>query len=85
MELALLGLVLIAIVMFVIPLAVLRAVIRRQHRTGSLTCQPPSISAALTRRAVGLYARKPESGDKPGHMAFQPWLVSDERRQPSWR
>ena len=86
MELALLGLVLIAIVVFVIPLAILRAGIRRQHRTGSLTCQPPSISAALTRRAVGLYARsKPETSDKPDHVACQPWLASDGRRQPSWR
>jgi len=84
MELALLGLVLIAIVVFVIPLAVLRAGIRRQHRTGSLTCQPPSISAALTRRAVGLYARKPEPSDRSDHMAFQPWDASG-RRQPSWR
>ena len=85
MELALIGLALITIVVFVIPLAVLRAGIRRQHRTGSLTCQPPSISAALTRRAVGLYARKPETGDKPDHMACQPRLPSDGRRQPSWR
>jgi hypothetical protein len=85
MELALIGLALIAIVVFVIPLAVLRAGIRRQHRTGSLTDQPPSFSAALTRRAVGLYARKPEIGDRPDHMACQPWLASDGRRQPSWR
>ena len=84
MELALLGLVLIAIVVFVIPLAVLRAGIRRQHRTGSLTCQPPSLSATLTRRAVGLYARKPETSDKSDHTAFQPWDASG-RGQPSWR
>jgi hypothetical protein len=69
----------------VIPLAVLRAGIRRQHRTGSLTSQPHSFSAALTRRAVGLYARKPEASDKPDHMACQPWLASDEKRQQSWR
>ena len=85
MELALLGLVLVVIVVFVIPLAVLRAGIRRQHRTGSLICQPPSLSATLTRRVVGLYARKPEIGDRPDHMACQPWLASDGRRQPSWR
>jgi hypothetical protein len=85
MELALLGLALAAIVVFVIPLAVLRAGIRRQHRTGSLTSQPPSISATLTRRAVGLYARKPQTSDKPNHTACQPWFASDGRRQPSWR
>jgi hypothetical protein len=85
MELALLGLALTAIVVFVIPLAVLRAGIHRQHRTGSLTSQPPSFSATLTRRAVGLYARKPETDDRPNHMACQPWLASDGRRHPSWR
>jgi hypothetical protein len=85
MELALIGLALIATVVFVIPLAVLRAGIRRQHRTGSLTTQPHSFSAALTRRVVGLYACKPEIGDKPDHMTCQPWITSDGRRQPSWR
>jgi hypothetical protein len=85
MELALIGLALIAIVVFVIPLAVLRTGIRRQHRAGSLTSQPHSFSAALTRRAVGLHVRKSETGDKPDHMACQPWLASDGRRQPSWR
>jgi hypothetical protein len=85
MELALIGLSLVVTVVFVIPLAVLRAGIRRQHRTGSLTCQPPSLSAALTRRAVGLYARKPETSEKPDHMACQPWIASNGRRQPSWR
>jgi hypothetical protein len=48
MELALIGLALIVIVVFVIPLAVLRAGIRRQHRAASLTCEPRSVSAALT-------------------------------------
>jgi hypothetical protein len=85
MELALVGLALIVIVVFVIPLVVLRAGIRHQHRTGSLTCQPPSLSATLTRRAVGLYARKPEPNGKPDHMACQSWLVSDRKRRPSWQ
>jgi hypothetical protein len=85
MELALIGLALIVIVVFVIPLAVLRAGIRRQHRTASLISQPRSVSAALTRRAVGLYARKPNVGDRPDHMACQPWPISDGRRPASWR
>jgi hypothetical protein len=85
MELALIGLALILIVVFVIPLAILQAGIRRQHRAASLTCQPPSLSAALTRRAVGLYARKPDANDKPDQMACQLWLVSDRRRPASWR
>jgi hypothetical protein len=85
MELVLICLALILIVIFVIPLAVLRAGIRRQHRAASLTCQPPSVSAALTRRVVGLYARKPDTNDRPDHMACQLWLVSDGRRPTSWR
>jgi hypothetical protein len=85
MELALIGLALIVIVVFVIPLAVLRAGIRRQHRTASLTSQPRSVSAALTRRAVGLYARKPDTNDNPDQMACQLRVVSDRRRPASWR
>jgi hypothetical protein len=87
MELALIGLalILILIVVFVIPLAVLRAGIRRQHRAASLTCQPRSVSAALTRRAVGLYVRKPSSNDKPDPVACERWALSDGRRPASWR
>ncbi len=85
MELALIGLALIAIVVFVIPLAILRAGIRRQHRAASLTCEPRSVSAALTRRAVGLYARKPGTNDRPDQMACEQWLTSDGRRPTSWR
>ena len=85
MELALIGLALIVIVVFIIPLAVLRAGIRRQHRAASLTYQPPGLSAALTRRAVGLYIRKPDDSNRPDHMACQPWLASGGKRQPSWR
>jgi hypothetical protein len=85
MELALIGLALIVFVVFVIPLAILRAGIRRQHRSASLTSQPPSLSAAVSRRVLGLYARKPESGDKPDQTACQQWLISDGRRSTSWR
>jgi hypothetical protein len=82
MELALIGLTLTVIAVFVIPLAILRAGIRRQHRTASLTNQPPSLSAALSRRVLGLYARKPETGDKPDRMACQ--LISDAGRPTPW-
>ena len=85
MELVLIGLAAIVIVVFVIPLAVLRAGIRRQHRTASLTSQPPSLSAALTRRVVGLYARKPGTNDRPDQMACELWLIQDRRRPVSWR
>lgn len=59
MEAILAGLVLILIIVFVIPLAVLRAGIRRQERAASLTCQPGGFSAALARRVLGLHALKP--------------------------
>lgn len=59
MEAILAGLALILIIVFVIPLAVLRAGIRRQERAASLTCQPGGFSAALARRVLGLYALKP--------------------------
>jgi hypothetical protein len=85
MELVLICLALIVIVVFVIPLAVLRAGIRRQHRSASLASQPRSVSAALTRRAVGLYVRKPDSNDRPDQMACELWVVSDGRRPASWR
>jgi len=64
MELFLTGLALTAIVLFVIPLAILRAGIRRQRRTASLTCQPPGLSAALARRVLGLYARTAVTSDQ---------------------
>jgi hypothetical protein len=85
MELALIGLGLIVVVVFVIPLAVLRAGIRRQHSTASLTCQPPSLSAALTRRVVGLYARKPDANNRPDQMACELWPSSAGKRPASWR
>jgi hypothetical protein len=81
MELALIGLALIVIVVFVI----LRAGIRRQHRAASLTCQPRSVSATLTRRVVGLYARKPDANDRPDQTACELWLGSAGRRSASWR
>ena len=57
MEIIVIGLAVIALTVFVIPLAVLRAGIRRQERA-SLACRPPGLSAALTRRLVGgLYVR----------------------------
>ena len=57
MGIVLIGSIVTVIIVFVIPLAVLRAGIRRQERA-SLACRPPGLSAALTRRLVGgLYVR----------------------------
>ncbi len=72
MELVLIGLILTAIIVFVIPLAVLRAGIRRQDRAASLTCQPSGVSAALARRVLGPHARKPADADRCDHRDCEP-------------
>ena len=59
METILTGLGLLLIVVFVVPLAILRAGIRQQERAACLTCQPPGLCAALARRLLGLYAKLP--------------------------
>ena len=79
MELILTGLALAMIVVFVIPLAVLRAGIRRQHRAASLTCQPPGLSARLSRRVLGLYARTPDTADRCGPAHREPSVTSRRR------
>ena len=58
METLLAGLGLVLIIVIVVPLAVLRAGIRRQDR-GSLTRRPPGLSASLARRVLGLHASLP--------------------------
>jgi hypothetical protein len=62
METILAGLALMLIIVFVIPLAVLRAGIRQQERAACLTCQPPGMCAALARRVFGLYAQPGDAG-----------------------
>jgi len=79
MELILTGLALAVIVVFVIPLAVLRAGIRRQHRAASLTCHPPGLSARLARRVLGLYARTPDTADRCGPAHREPSVTSRRR------
>jgi hypothetical protein len=61
MAIILLGLALIVIVALIL-LAVLRAGIRRQERCRCLTCQPPSLAAAVTRRLLGLYVQRSYPG-----------------------
>jgi hypothetical protein len=46
-------------------LVLLRAGITHQEHTPSLTCQPPTLSAALSRRILGLHARGPIAGPEP--------------------
>ncbi len=79
MELILTGSALAVIVVFVIPLAVLGAGIRRQHRAASLTSQPPSLSASITRRVLGLYARTPDTADRYGPAYREPSVISRRR------
>ncbi len=76
MELILIGLILTAVIVFVIPLAVLRIGIRRLDRAASLTCQPPGLSAALARRVLGLHARKPADVDRCDHADCEPSFIA---------
>jgi hypothetical protein len=55
----LIGLAAIVIIVFAVPLAVLRAGIRRQEGAGSLTCQPPGLSAAIARRVCRMRSDMP--------------------------
>lgn len=87
MEIIVTGLALIVIIVFAIPLAVLRAGIRRQEHARCLTCEPPGISAALTRRLVGgLYVRGPIP-DADAFQANQPGnessLICAENESPT--
>jgi hypothetical protein len=43
-------------------LAIVRAGIRRQERCRCLTCQPPTLAAAITRRLVGMQVQRPFPG-----------------------
>jgi len=79
MELILTGLALAVIAVFAILLAVLRAGIRRQHRATSLTCQPPSLSASVARRVLGLYARTPDTADRCAPAHREPSVISRRR------
>ena len=78
MEHLLIGLAALAIAFVAIPLVVLRAGIRRLDRADSLTCRPPGVSVALTRRVLGLYARMP-TADRCDHVHSAPPAVSDQR------
>ena len=60
MSTILIGLTVTVIIAFVVLLAVLRAGIWQQQRAGSLTRRPRGLSAAISRRVFGLYARLPE-------------------------
>jgi hypothetical protein len=56
----------LVIAFFAIPLAMLRAGIRRQERCRCLTCQPPGLAAGLTRRLIRLSVTR--AGPGPCHL-----------------
>jgi hypothetical protein len=67
METLLIALILILVLIFAVPLAVFAAGIRRQEHAGSLTARPRGLSAAITRRVVGL--RTPMTATIPARPA----------------
>ena len=59
------GLTLALIIVIAVPLAILRAGIRRQDRAASLTSRPSGLSAAVARRVLGLHASLPARPAQP--------------------
>jgi hypothetical protein len=72
MEIMLAGFGAVLIIVFVVPLAVLRAGIRQQERVACLACQPPGLCAALARRLLGLYAQLPGDAGQYGESPLVP-------------
>jgi hypothetical protein len=87
MEIILIGAIVTVIVVFVIPLAVLRAGIRRQERAGCLGCRPPGLSTAIASRVAGLYVRQPAGDacpaarDRQGNDGSS--LIPDDNESPA--
>ena len=79
MAIILIVLALAVIIALVVLLALVRIGIRRQERAGCLGCQPPGLSAALTRHLAGLYVRQPPTGACPATRAKdESFLVPDK-------
>jgi hypothetical protein len=77
------GLALLVIAIFAIPLAVLRAGIRRQERAACFACQPPGLCAAISRRLLGLSARKATCAGWCQQADTPPSLVPDHKEPAS--
>jgi hypothetical protein len=80
MAIILMGLALI-VLLAVALLAIVRAGIRRQERCRCLTCEPPSLAAALTRRLLRLHVQRPFPGachDQQIHPGRESLLVPDD-------
>jgi hypothetical protein len=74
METVLAGLAATVIIIFVVPLAVLRAGVWRQEHAASLACRPRGLSAAIARSVFGLYAYLPDDAEDPARGA---WYADD--------
>jgi hypothetical protein len=84
MGIILIVLAITVIIALVALLVLLRIGIRRQERAGCLGCQPPGLSAALTRRLAGLYVRQPPATVCPGAQAGdESSLVPDKNESPA--
>jgi hypothetical protein len=64
----------LALIVFVAAalLAIVRAGIRRQERCRCLTCQPPTLAAAITRRLTGMQVQRPFPGACHDHRSHEP-------------
>ena len=77
------GLALLVIGIFAIPLAILRAGIRNQERAACFACQPPGLCAAISRRLLGLSAREPTCAGWCQQTPTRPPLVSGHKESAS--
>ena len=77
------GLALLVIAIFVIPLAVLRAGIRSQESTACFACQPAGLCATIARRLLGLSVRQPSCAGWCQQAAIRSPLVSGHKESAS--
>ena len=86
MRTAIIGLTLAVIVILLALLALLlivRAGIRRQERDACLICQPPALTAAITRRVVNMNFRAPEHTHECRHADHDLAALVSQQPHPS--
>ena len=77
------GLALLAVALFVIPLAILRAGIRSQEHAACFACQPSGLCAAISRRLLALSARQPSCAGWCQQRQTRPSLVPGRKESAS--
>jgi hypothetical protein len=77
------GLALLVIAIFAVPLAILRAGIRSQERAACFACQPPGLCTAISRRLLGLSAREPTCAGWCQQATTPPELISGHKESTS--